>query len=280
MKRRVTTILIVLILLVGICLLIYPSFSNWWNSLHQSRAVSSYISTVSNMTNDEYIQMWKDARAYNEELTREEELRFKLTDEETERYNSLLDVSGTGIMGYVDVPKINVTLPIYHGTDDSVLQIAIGHITGTSLPVGGPGSHCVISGHRGLSSARLFTDLTKVEIGDTFSLHVLDNILTYEVDQILTVLPDEVDALKREPGKDYCTLVTCTPYGINSHRLLVRGHRVEDDHDETIHIATDALPVNKLLIAACVALPLIIIILIVLLIIHIVRGKKRKNIEA
>ena len=189
-----------------------------------------------------------------------------MTDEERTKYESLLNVSGYGIIGYIEIPSINCSLPIYHGTDEAILQIAVGHIEGTSLPVGGSGTHCVLSGHRGLPSARLFTDLDKMVIGDTFLMRVLDETLTYEVDQIRIVLPYEMDDLEIEEGKDYCTLVTCTPYGINSHRLLVRGHRIENQEEaQAIRITADAMQIEPLLVAPIVAIPMLLILLVILL---------------
>ena len=228
MKRHLSTILLAFALLAGIGLLAYPSVSDWWNSLHQSQAIAGYIRQVKSNPDEENQAIWDAAVAYNRGLDTSDG-RFALSSGEKEEYEGLLDVTGTGVMGYVSIPKISVSLPIYHGTDDTVLQIAIGHIPGSSLPVGGEGTHTVISGHRGLPSARLFTDIDQLAEGDRFVLHVLGRTLTYEVDQILTVLPDDLDALGIEEGRDLCTLVTCTPYGVNTHRLLVRGHRVPND---------------------------------------------------
>ena len=215
------------ILILGICFLGYPTFADWWNSFHQTRAVASYMSAVANLDQEEYDRIIEAAEAYNREIT-ESGIVWTMTDEEMETYFQLLSISDNGIMGYIDIPKISITLPIYHGTDEAVLQIAIGHLAGTSLPVGGEGSHCVVSGHRGLPSAKLFTDIDKLVEGDTFTLSVMNRTLTYEVDQIRVVEPTDLSDLVIEDGQDYCTLVTCTPYGINTHRLLVRGHRVEN----------------------------------------------------
>ena len=190
-----------------------------------------------------------------------------MTDEERAEYESLLNVSGSGIIGYIEIPLIGCSLPIYHGTDEAVLQIAVGHIEGTSLPTGGPGTHSVLSGHRGLPSAKLFTDLDKLTVGDNFILRILDETLTYEVDQILIVLPYEMDALEIDPEMDYCTLVTCTPYGINSHRLLVRGHRVENQEEaKTVRVTADAMQIEPVIVAPLVAAPMLLILLIILLI--------------
>ena len=219
-----TTVFLVLLLLAGVSLLLYPSLSDYWNSMHQTRAIASYAETVSQLDTAQYDEMWKAAQDYNRSLA-QRETAFALTDEQKAAYESLLDVSGLGVMGYIEIPEIDCSLPIYHGTEESVLQVAVGHLEWSNLPVGGEGTHCVLSGHRGLPSAKLFTNLDKLAIGDTFLLRVLDEVLTYEVDQILIVEPEQVDALGIVPGEDYCTLVTCTPYGINTHRLPVRGHR-------------------------------------------------------
>ena len=246
MKRHGTTIILLIVFIVGLSLLLYPTFSDWWNSMHQSRAVASYVEQVANIDDDQYDRIWNAAWEYNASLS-DRSNSFLLEEEEKTEYNALLNVGGTGIMGYIEVPTIGITLPIYHGTDEAVLQVAVGHLEWTSLPVGGEGSHCVVSGHRGLPSARLFTDLDKLVIGDQFIIRVLDEILTYEVDQILIVEPHETDALMAERGQDLCTLVTCTPYGINTHRLLVRGHRVETQEEaQAIRVTADAR-LNRLL---------------------------------
>ena len=269
-----------MVFLIGLSLLLYPTVSNWWNSMHQSRAVASYVGKVTNMTNTEYERMWKEATEYNKELAEIDTLKLRLTEEEIERYDALLDVSGTGIMGYVEIPGIHTKLPIYHGTDDSVLQVAVGHIPGTALPVGGEGTHCVISGHRGLPRAKLFTDLDKLVVGDLFTLNVLDNVLTYEVDQIRIVLPQEIDDIEPEEGKDYCTLITCTPYGVNSHRLLVRGRRTAARAVASVRITADALQISRPLVAVFIAVPLLLIITAVSLYVTGRRRKYRKTIIA
>ena len=265
MKKRISTILLILAFLAGVSLLLYPSVSDYWNSLHASRAVANYAQEVQNMDRTQYDEMWQAAVDYNASL-RERENGYFLTDEQQAQYDNLLDVSGTGIMGYIEIPSIGVSLPIYHGTSDAVLQIAVGHIDWTSLPVGGAGTHCVLSGHRGLPSAKLFTNLDQVIEGDTFSIRVLDEVLTYEVDRILIVEPEDVSALAIEPGKDLCTLVTCTPYGINSHRLLVRGHRIENpEQAASIRVTSDAIQIEPLLVAPVLALPVLLVLLILLL---------------
>ena len=265
-KRDFSTVILILVFLVGLSLLLYPSVSDYWNSFHQSRAIATYAEQVANIDNDIYARLWEDARAYNQTLVGKEN-RFQITDEERETYESLLNVGGNGIIGYIEIAKIGCSLPIYHGTDEGVLQIAVGHIEGTSLPTGGESTHCVVSGHRGLPSAKLFTDLDKLIPGDTFVLRVLDETLTYEVDQILIVEPQELAALEIEEGKDYCTLVTCTPYGINTHRLLVRGHRVANAEEAVqIRVTADAIQIEPVLVAPLVAAPMLLILLVVLLV--------------
>ena len=263
MKKHLSTILLVVIILAGLSLLLYPSFSNYWNQRHQSMAIQSYGEQVAQMDNSAAQQLLQQARAYNRTLL-DRENRFVLSDAETAQYEGLLDVTGTGIMGYVEIPSLDCMLPIYHGTDEAVLQIAVGHIAGSSLPVGGEGTHCVISGHRGLPSAKLFTNLDQLAEGDVFRLHVLDEILSYEVDQILTVEPHDVAALEIDPEQDLCTLVTCTPYGINSHRLLVRGHRVETVEERApVRVSSDAAYLNRNAVALCLAAPVLVVLLLV-----------------
>ena len=275
MKKNWSTFLLVLVLVLGVALLVYPTFADYWNSFHQSRAIASYTQVVSTIDNDQYEALWQEAYAYNERVPLRAN-RFYLDEEELALYNSLLDATGLGIMGYIEIPSINVSLPIYHGTSDAVLQIAVGHIEGSSLPVGGEGTHCALSGHRGLPSATLFSNLDKLAIGETFALNILDGTLTYEVDQILIVEPYDLSGLEIVEGQDLCTLVTCTPYGINSHRLLVRGHRVEPPEEEkVIRVVADAVQVEPLLVAPVVAAPMLLLLLLVLMI--STSGRKRKS---
>lgn len=267
------TLLLILILLAGVSLLLYPTVSDYWNSFHQSRAIASYVEQVANIDGAQYEELWDAARDYNQSLLHRPN-DFLLSDEQQEIYKSLLDIGGNGIMGYIEIPMIDVMLPIYHGTKESVLQIAVGHLDWTSLPVGGAGSHCVLSGHRGLPSARLFTDLDKLKVGDVFMLHVLNEILTYEIDQILIVEPQDTDPLLIEPGKDLCTMITCTPYGINSHRMLVRGHRIENQEEsKDIRITADAVRIEPLMVAPIVAVPILLVLLIILLLSKQKKGK-------
>lgn len=265
MKKHISTLLLIAVFLIGLSLLLYPTLSDYWNSFHQSRAITSYAEQVSNLNQDEYEELWADAIRYNATLS-ERGNAFTLTEEQEKQYEQLLNLGGTGEIGYIEIPSISVALPIYHGTEDTVLQHAIGHLEWSSLPVGGIGSHCVLSGHRGLPSAKLFTNLDKLAQGDTFILRVLDEVLTYEVDQILIVEPQDVDALQIIDGGDYCTLVTCTPYGINTHRLLVRGHRIDNIEEAmTVRVTADALQIEPLLVAPVVAIPILLLLMILLL---------------
>ena len=264
-KSVVSTVILILVFFLGLSLVLYPSVSDYWNSLHQSRAIATYAEEVSNLDTDRYEQLWAEAVDYNRTL-RDRDNAFLLSETQKAAYDGLLNVGGNGVMGYIEIPTIGVSLPIYHGTDEGVLQIAVGHIEWTSLPVGGESSHCVISGHRGLPSAKLFTNLDKLVVGDTFLFRVLDETLTYEVDQILIVEPQETEPLRIEEGKDYCTLVTCTPYGINSHRLLVRGHRIDNvEEADAVRITADAIQIEPLLVAPFAALPLLAVLLVILL---------------
>lgn len=281
-KSGFSTIILILVFLVGLSLLLYPTVSDYWNSLHQSRAIAEYAEQVANLNDELYAKLLSDAQEYNEALPEKVD-RYSMSDAERAEYSKLLDVSGSGVIGYIEIPLIGCSLPIYHGTSEAVLQIAVGHIEGTSLPVGGVGSHCVLSGHRGLPSARLFTDLDKLEIGDTFILRVLDETLTYEVDQILIVLPHEMEAIEIDPKEDYCTLVTCTPYGRNTHRLLVRGHRIDNQEEaKTVRVTADALQIEPVIVAPLVAVPMLLTLLVIMLINthRKKRQQKGKNNEA
>lgn len=268
MKKKTSnfiTVLLVLILLVGLSLLLYPSVSDYWNSFHQSKAITQYAERVASLDEDQYAEIWDAAADYNASLL-DRTNSYLLSDAQEETYQQLLNVSGDGVMGYIEIPSIQCSLPVYHGTAESVLQTAVGHLEWTSLPVGGESTHCVLSGHRGLPSAKLFTNLDKLVVGDVFMLRVLDEVLTYEVDQILIVEPQEIAELQIVEGQDYCTLVTCTPYGINTHRLLVRGHRIDNiEEGKTVRVTADAVQLEPLLVAPVVAIPMLLILLILLL---------------
>ena len=273
MKKQISTWILILIFFVGLSVLLYPTISDYINEKHQSAAIASYDSKTAEMSETDYTRYFDEAEAYNAALAENPSLFY--TPEELSGYKETLDVSGTGIMGYVSIDKLNVHLPIYHGTDATVLEIACGHLEGSSLPVGGESTHCVLSAHRGLPSARLFTDIDKLETGDTFQVTVLNRVLTYEVDQISIVLPTETEALQIEEGKDYCTLMTCTPYGINSHRLLVRGHRIPTTKTTRTYVTTEAFQIDPLLAASVIAVPLLLILLIWMLFSN--KKKKRKH---
>jgi sortase A len=261
MRQHISTIILVLILIVGVSLLLYPTVSDYWNEFHQSKAISGYVDAVENMGDEKAAELLEQARAYNERLLTKSN-RWELSDEELSEYENTLDITGTGIMAYVEIPGISVSLPIYHGTDDSILQIGVGHIEGSSLPVGGESTHSALSGHRGLKSAKLFTDIDQMTEGDVFMIHVLNETMTYQVDQIRIVLPEELNDLKIETGEDYCTLITCTPYGVNTHRLLVRGHRIANSEAKEI-ITSEAVQVNKIIVY--VAFGVIILFIYVIL---------------
>ena len=225
-RSALSTVLLTILILAGIGVMAYPTFSDWWNRQHASREIASYSMSVAAADTAELEAMIEAAREYNRGLT-EKDNQYYMSDDELELYNSLLDPGGNGLMAYVSIPALKQEIPVYHGTEESVLQTAVGHLTWTSLPVGGESTHSVLSGHRGLPRAKLFTDLDRLNIGDYFTVTVLDQTLAYQVDQILVVLPNETDELTIVQGEDYCTLLTCTPYGINTHRLLVRGRRTE-----------------------------------------------------
>jgi len=260
LRKNLVNIIICLIGIVGIGLLAYPSVADWWNSFHQSRAVASYAQAVADMDEATYEKLLSAAEEYNKKIS-ENGISWTMTKAQEKEYNSLLNINDTGIMGYIDIPKINIQLPIYHGTDEAVLQIAIGHLAGTSLPIGGENSHCAVSGHRGLPSARLFTDLDKMSEGDVFTMTVLDRTVTYEVDQIRIVEPSDLSDLQIEEGEDLCTLVTCTPYGINTHRLLVRGHRIANLNGDA-DVVADALQIQPVYVAPFLALPILVVLII------------------
>ena len=273
--KKLSTVLLIATFVAGLSLLLYPTVSNYWNTLHASRAVATYVDAVQNMGEDKRREMLQKAIDYNKSLTSDNQ-RLTISSARRQEYESILDVDGNGMIGYIEIPNVNITLPVYHGTNDDVLQIAVGHLDWTSLPVGGTSTHCVLSGHRGLPSAKLFTNLDQVKEGDTFVIRVLDEVLTYEVDQIRILEPAAVDDLMIENGKDYCTLVTCTPYGVNSHRLLVRGHRVENE-SESIRVTSEAIQIEPLIVAPAIAIPTLIIIFVLLIASSNKKKKKQKS---
>ena len=274
MKKNRSNIILILIFLVGLSVMLYPTVSDYINQKNQSRAVASYSEEVENLSDVDYQAYFDAADDYNRRLAETPDAFYR--PEEVSGYTDTLDVSGTGIMGYITIPKIGVELPVYHGTSDGVLQVAAGHLEGSSLPVGGAGTHAVISAHRGLPNAKLFTNLDELEVGDTFTITVLDRVLTYEVDQISIVLPTETDLLQPVEGKDYVTLMTCTPYGINTHRLLVRGKRIENaENQKHIRVTADALRIEPIIVAPALAVPMLLVLLVVMLAVPHLR--KRKN---
>ena len=274
MKKNRSNIILILIFLVGLSVMLYPTVSDYINQKNQSRAVASYSEEVENLSDVDYQAYFDAADDYNRRLAETPDAFYR--PEEVSGYTDTLDVSGTGIMGYITISKIGVELPIYHGTSDGVLQVAAGHLEGSSLPVGGAGTHAVISAHRGLPSAKLFTNLDELEVGDTFTITVLDRVLTYEVDQISIVLPTETDLLQPVEGKDYVTLMTCPPYGINTHRLLVRGKRIENaENQKHIRVTADALRIEPIIVAPALAVPMLLVLLVVMLAVPHLR--KRKN---
>ena len=263
MKRDKVGILLVLMLFIGVCGLLYPSVSQYWNSKTQTRAVENYQALLDSLKEEDYTAFFQAAEEYNTTLA---ELKDPLVDcRRLEGYEEILNVSGNGIMGYVDIQKLGVELPVYHGISTEVLNIACGHLEGTSFPVGGESTHCVLSAHRGLPHAKLFTELDKMELGDTFTVTVLDRTVTYQVDQIKVVRPSETDDVRIIEGADHCTLLTCTPYGINSHRLLVRGTRIENAAP-VLYVTSDAYRIDSLVATPVVAAPILLILLIVLMV--------------
>ena len=275
MKKHLSTLLLVAVFLLGVCIMLYPTVSDYWNSLHQTRAIGAYEDALAGMTRRDYDAAFQQAEDYNQALAALDApmSEYQSLSDAGMDYEEILNINGVGIMGYIDINAIGVELPIYHGTSPDVLNVAVGHLEGSSLPIGGEGSHCVLSAHRGLPSARLFTDLDQLQEGDTFTITVLDRLLTYEIDQILIVEPEQVDALAITPGEDYCTLVTCTPYGINTHRLLVRGRRVENAREKAhVYVPADMVQIDPMVVTPAVAAPMLAILLVFLL----VRYRKRR----
>lgn len=275
-KKRLIGSLLSMACLVGLLMVLYPTISDVWNKRHSSHSIASYIEKLDAVDDSAYAEEWKKALDFNAKLR--EMKGYEFSEEMEAAYNDTLNVSGLGILAYIQIPKINVELPIYHGTSNAVLQIAVGHIEWSSLPTGGLSTHCVVSGHRGLPSARLFTDLPKLALGDVFYVRVLNELLTYEVDQIKTVLPDDLDDLKVVEGEDYFTLVTCTPYGVNTHRLLVRGHRIENSVEaKKIYVSSDAVRIEPLIVVPLLAAPILGILVLIVFIIADMRESRKKK---
>lgn len=272
MKKHFSTILLVSIFFIGLSVLLYPTLANYVNSKHQSRAIAEYVAALANTDPAQFDAELEEARAYNQAI-RSDPARFAPDEAELEAFHHMLGANNTAI-GYIEIPAIRVDLPLYLGTEESVLQAGAGVMPGSSLPIGGESTHTVLTGHRGLPSSRLFTNLDQLAPGDTFVLFVLNEVLTYEVDQIRIVLPEELDDLAIEEGKDYCTLVTCTPYGINTHRMLVRGHRIDNIEADTVsaRVTADAIQVDTLLVTPVVAAPMLLVLLVLLM----TRGGRKK----
>ena len=271
MKRDKFGIVLVLMLFIGVCVLLYPSVSQYWNSRTQTKAVENYQDILDSIKKEDYGAFFERAEAYNADL-------FALDDplydfRELDGYFDILDVSGTGVMGYITIPKLGVELPMYHGTSSEVLNIACGHLQGSSFPVGGENTHAVLSAHRGLPHARLFTDLDKMEVGDTFTITILDRTVTYQVDRITVIKPEKNDDVRIIKGEDHCTLLTCTPYGINSHRLLVRGTRIENAAP-ILHVTSNAYKIDSLVATPFVAAPMLLVLLVYLMIKYRDKGSK------
>lgn len=263
MKKRRTTIIMVLFFFIGLLVLLYPSISNFLNEKTQSKAINNYELTLDNLSKKDYSELLNTANEYNKEL---QKLSYPLLNyKKLSNYNSILNINNNGMMGYLSINKIKVELPIYHGTSADVLNIAVGHLEGSSLPVGGKGTHSVLSAHRGLPSSKLFTDLDKIEIGDTFTITIFDKVLTYQVDKISIVKPNEVNDIKIDENEDYVTLATCTPYGINTHRLLVRGKRIATLDKKKVYITTEAFKVSNLIVTPLAAVPIILTILLIII---------------
>ncbi len=262
-KHKWSTIILLLFFIVGLSVMLYPAISSYWNSKTQSEAIVDYEKMLQSIPKEDYTKIFEDADEYNKKLY---SLNFPLIEhEEIEGYFDLLDISGTGMMGYISIDVIGVELPIYHGTEENVLSIAAGHVMGTSLPVGGNNTHAVLSAHRGLPTATLFTNLDHMEIGDTFEINVLDRTFTYEVDKIVTVDPSNTSELIIEEGKEYCTLLTCTPYGINTHRLLVRGTKTDSVQQRNVIVTSDAHQIEPLIVTPIVALPILFTLMMIVL---------------
>ena len=265
MRKHKTVLFLTLGFLVGICILLYPAFSDYWNSKTQSRAITNYETVLDNLKREDYSAIFEDAYAYNKALY---ETKYPLMDyKDVPGYYDTLSMTDNDMIGYLKIERIGIELPIFHGTTDAVLNKGVGHLQGSSLPVGGENTHCVMSAHRGLPSSKLFTDLDRMEIGDTFQIIVLDQVLTYQVDFIKTIEPTDVNDLRIIKGGDYCTLFTCTPYGINTHRLLVRGVRIETIKEKPkLYVSNEAFRIEPLLVTPAVAAPMLLVFLIHLLV--------------
>lgn len=276
-RSSASTIVLVAIFFIGLCILLYPTISDFWNEKRQSQAIMDYDSLLADLKPEDYTEHFKKAEDYNRKLRLISSpfIGYSTLDKE---YYSTLDVNGDGMLGYITIEKIKVQLPIYHGTSDKVLNSAAGHVEGSSLPIGGKSTHSVLSAHRGLPSAKLFTNLDKMEIGDVFTITILNRTITYQVDQILIVLPDKIEEMQVKNGEDYCTLLTCTPYGINTHRMLVRGTRIENiEEEKKVNVITEAYQIDPFIVTPAVAAPMLGALLIFLMVKSSKDKKKMKN---
>ena len=264
-QSNIANYLFVLIFVAGLSVFLYPTVSDYVNSRNQSRALSNYDQLLETLSEEDYTALWNEAYAYNEKLYQNGS-RFNMTEAELEEYRHTLNPTGTGLMGSIEIDKIDVNLPIYHETTEAVLQVGVGHLEGSSLPTGTKNTHAVLSGHRGLPSAKLFSDLDQLEVGDTFLVRILDQTFAYQVDQINIVLPQDTGHLGIVPGEEYCTLITCTPYGVNTHRMMVRGRRVDYSEEVRLIVPADATKYAALMVAPFIGGPVIVLILIVYLI--------------
>jgi sortase A len=278
LKKQLPNIIFSLIFIIGLCVFLYPSVSNYINSKHQSRAVASYDEAVAQLKEEDYSKFWEEAYAFNEELANLQSGTFlNLEGEIKAKYYNTLDPTGTGIIGTIEIENIGVNLPIYHGTEETVLQVGIGHLEGSSFPTGTTNTHAILSGHRGLPSAKLFSDLDQMIVGDTFLLHILDQTFAYQVDNISIVLPEDTGGLGITNGKEYVTLVTCTPYGVNTHRLLVRAKRVDYNEETKLIVPADAIRYSSLVVSPFIGAPAILVAFIIFMIMTSNRGKRKKK---
>ena len=263
MLKKISSLIMLLLFFIGLSVLLYPAISSYWNSKTQSRAVESYEKFVQNISEDDYEALMAEAGSYNDALS---DLQSPLVDYDlVTGYDYTLNLNGQGMMGYITIHSIGVELPIYHSISENILSFAVGHMEGTSLPVGGESTHSVLSAHRGLPNSKLFTDLDKVQIGDIFTITILDEVITYQVDQIITVTPENTHEIQIVEGEDYCTLLTCTPYGINTHRLLVRGVRVNTVTEKNVYIGNEAYRIDTLIVTPIVALPILLVLIIIVI---------------
>lgn len=258
MNRKKFKIVLFIIFFVGIFILLYPFISQYWNSNVQSKIVMDYKNNLEEI--EDYSHIFEAASVYNEQLA---SMKYPFVEyKKLSTYNNIININNNGMIGYIQIDKLDLELPIYHGTSSSILNVAVGHLEGSSLPIGGDSTHSVLAAHRGLPSSELFTNITKLEIGDIFIINVLDRVMTYQIDNIVIVEPNDISELEIISGKDYVTLLTCTPYGLNFHRLLVRGIRIETKEEENIIITSEAYRIDKDIVTFMMTIPILIILII------------------